>query len=222
MILADLAKYHPVLVEGMGYYDPRNPRAVATQIVSQLTSHWRLQEEAPSKPKLLITQGDPAAERGVSAITPIVSELLDIPRGLVVLDSDIDAEHAQLAPREGVIWEAQYSDMWKVLQSKAVASDLEDTVDQYLRRKNQQRQNMGKKPLQDYFKTYALLQEVTKAACLTVCGHITVAHTANEISPFSVTSFYQVGLDLQLLDYQKHYVPYGQAESIDFDSIDTR
>ena len=40
---------------------------------------------------------------------------------------------------------------------------------------------------------------ITKAACNRICGEITVAHTSTEISPFSVTSFYQVGLDLGLV-----------------------
>ena len=45
-----------------------------------------------------------------------------------------------------------------------------------------------------------MLQEVTKAACNVICGDLTVAHTSAEISPFSVTSFYELGLALGLID----------------------
>ena len=57
----------------------------------------------------------------------------------------------------------------------------------------------GKSALQSYYRDFALLQEVTKAACHMICGDLTVAHTSAEISPFSVTSFYQVGLELGLV-----------------------
>ena len=67
-----------------------------------------------------------------------------------------------------------------------------------------------------------MLQEVTKAACRAVCDDVTVAHTAHEISDFSVTSFYEVGIELGLLDLDRHYVPYGVVEDLDFEKIDTR
>jgi len=54
--------------------------------------------------------------------------------------------------------------------------------------------------MQSYYRDFARLQEVTKAACNSICGEITVAHTSAEISPYSVTSFYEVGLDLGLID----------------------
>jgi hypothetical protein len=33
-----------------------------------------------------------------------------------------------------------------------------------------------------------------------ICGDLTVAHTSADISPFSVTSFYQIGLSLGLVN----------------------
>ena len=77
-------------------------------------------------------------------------------------------------------------------------SALEQAIDSALAEKNQQREHEGKEPLQSYYRDFALLQEVTKAACNMICGDLTVAHTSADISPFSVTSFYQVGLDLGL------------------------
>ena len=65
--------------------------------------------------------------------------------------------------------------------------------------KNEQREREGKDPMQSYYRDFALLQEVTKAACNAICGDLTVAHTSAEISPFSVTSFYEVGLELGLI-----------------------
>ena len=53
-----------------------------------------------------------------------------------------------------------------------------------------------------------MLQETTKAACKQLCGGITIAHTSREINQFSVTSFYQVGLALGLID-AADMVPFG-------------
>ena len=71
-------------------------------------------------------------------------------------------------------------------------------VDSALTEKNQQREIEGKEALQSYYRNFALLQEVTKAACNVICGALTVAHTSAEISPYSVTSFYKVGVALGL------------------------
>ena len=132
-----LAQYHPLIIEGMGGYDPRDPEPIAALIVSQLRDRW--QAQPPTKPVILVTQGDPIEAHGISAITRSVAE------------------------------------------------------------KDQQREREGKAPLQSYYRDFALLQEVTKAACRSLCGEITVAHTSSEISPFSVTSFYEVGLKLGLM-----------------------
>ena len=54
-----------------------------------------------------------------------------------------------------------------------------------------------------------------------ICGDITVAHTAREISEFSVTSFYEVGLELGLIE--KHdIVSYIAEDELDFEKIDKR
>jgi len=56
---------------------------------------------------------------------------------------------------------------------------------------------------------------------LLICGDITVAHTAQNISEFSVTSFYQTGLELGL--YEKHQmVSYIDKDDLDFEKIDKR
>jgi len=242
-----LSQYHPVIIEGMGYYDPRDPNLVASHIFDQLQTYWSLKEtsheaqqqqadidELPSHchlqsitktPKLVITQGDPLNERGISAITPLVAEQhLKVKRGLVYLDPEIADYHSPNADRENVILEVKYSDMAAILKETIrpnIMEEIESAVDALLDEKNSKRQSLSKPPLKSYFRDFALLQEVTKAACQQICGDMTFAHTANPISEFSVTSFYQVGLDLEL--YRKdQMVPYDQLDELDFDKIDKR
>lgn len=50
--------------------------------------------------------------------------------------------------------------------------------------------------------------EVTKAAMKVISGEVTVAHTTDDIDAFSVTSFYEVGLDLGLMDRANDMVYY--------------
>ncbi|CAJ1949961.1 unnamed protein product [Cylindrotheca closterium] len=247
-----LSQYHPVIIEGMGYYDPRDPKVVASHIYDQLQSHWLHHEQQhqqqedqgiigalprhcrledanrknEKKPKLVIAQGDPLNERGISAITAMVAEQhLGVKRGLVYLDPEIADYHSQNADRENVILEIKYSDMAGVLKETIgpnVMSDIESAVDALLDKKNSKRKLLNKPPLKSYFRDFALLQEVTKAACLQICGgDLTIAHTAKTISEFSVTSFYEVGLDLRL--YAKdQMVPYDQFDELDFEQIDKR
>ena len=63
-----------------------------------------------------------------------------------------------------------------------------------------------------YPRDYALLQEVSKAALQSACGRITLAHTASEIYPFSVTSFHRVGTASGLYD-EADVVPYAEGEA---------
>ena len=195
-----LAQYHPLIIEGMGGYDPRDPEPIARQITSQLRERW--QAQPPSKPVLLLTQGDPIEERGISAITRHVADELSVPRAMVFLDPDIADYHKPNADHHGVILEIPYSALTSRLEREraGVMSTLEQAIDVALAGKDQQRELEGKAPLQNYYRDFARLQEVTKAACNVICGDLTVAHTSAEISPFSVTSFYEVGLAMGLID----------------------
>ena len=198
-VIDALAQYHPLIIEGMGGYDPRGPEPVAMQIVSQLHDRWR--EQPPAKPVILVTQGDPIEERGISAITRCVANELGIPRAMAFLDPHIADYHKPNADHQGVILEIPYSVLTEVLEHErlGVMHTLEQAIDSALVEKNQQREIENKGPLQSYYRDFALLQEVTKAACHMICGDLTVTHTSAEISPFSVTSFYQVGLDFGLV-----------------------
>eukprot|EP00560_Eucampia_antarctica_P009682 CAMPEP_0197829868 /NCGR_PEP_ID=MMETSP1437-20131217/6420_1 /TAXON_ID=49252 ORGANISM="Eucampia antarctica, Strain CCMP1452" /NCGR_SAMPLE_ID=MMETSP1437 /ASSEMBLY_ACC=CAM_ASM_001096 /LENGTH=249 /DNA_ID=CAMNT_0043431871 /DNA_START=70 /DNA_END=819 /DNA_ORIENTATION=- len=235
-----LSKYHPVIIEGMGYYDPRDPMVVANNIHNELQKHWTERQDVNNnknnnnkymynsdKPKLIIVQGDPLAERGISAITPRVAQLLDVSRGLICLDEDIASYHSPNADRENVSLELTYSELTMVLEDNqnGIVQEMERVVDLYLQEKNKKRHLVGKEPLKDYFRDFALLQEVTKAACFQICGDVTIAHTASNISDFSVSSFYKVGLELGLV-YEHQFVPYpqitGDDELLDFNTIDKR
>lgn len=223
-ITAALSKFHPVFIEGMGGYDPRDPVTVAKNVYSDLQSHWSGRQPPITKPKLVVIQGDPLEERGISAITPEVSKMLDVSRGLVCLDDDIADYHSPNADRTNVSIEFRYSDLVQILESErpGVMASLEDRIDQYLKEKNAKRKTMDKPPLKDYFRDFALLQEVTKAACRQICGELTVAHTQNHIYEFSVTSFYKAGLELGLVDEETDMVYYSRGEEFDFEKIDKR
>ena len=52
------------------------------------------------------------------------------------------------------------------------------------------------------------LLEVTKAAIKKINGEITVAHTTADIDKFSITSMYEVGIDLGLIDCENDMVYY--------------
>ena len=195
-----LAQYHPLIIEGMGGYDPRDPEPIARQIASQLRERW--QAQPPTKPIMLLTQGDPIEERGISAITRSVAAALQLPRAMVFLDPAIADYHKPNADHHGVILEISYSALVSLLEGEhaGVISTLEQAIDTALAEKDQHRETEGKAPLQSYYRDFAMLQEVTKAACNVICGDLTVAHTSAEISPFSVTSFYELGLALGLID----------------------
>ena len=195
-----LAQYHPLIIEGMGGYDPRDPEPVAQQIASRLRARW--QAQPPTKPIILVTQGDPSENRGISAITRGVAAALKLPRAMVFLDPAIADYHKPNADHHGVILEIPYSVLTSLLEGEQPGSivALERAIDAALDAKNEQRKREGKGPMQSYYRDFARLQEVTKAACNRIGGEITVAHTSAEISAFSVTSFYEVGLDLGLID----------------------
>ena len=202
-VIDALAHYHPLIIEGMGGYDPRDPEPIALQLASQLRNRW--QANPPSKPVILVTQGDPIEERGISAITRHVAEELGIPRAMAFLGPDIADYHKPNADHHGVILEIPYSLLTEVLEREhfGVMGILEQAIDSALVEKNQQRAVEGKGTLQSYYRDFALLQEITKAACHMICGDLTVALTSAEISPFSVTSFYEWGVALGLVDAEQ-------------------
>lgn len=195
-----LVQYHPLVIEGMGGYDPRDPNDVASRVIDNLRRHWL--KRPPSKPTLLITQGDPLEKKGIAAVTRRVSDELNISRGLIYLDPEIADYHFPNADRYKVIFEIPYSQMRHALEmtKRDRAQEITEHVMSALQIKNDLRQNQGKSLLPSYYRDFALLQEVTKAACKQISGSITLTHTSSDISQFSVSSFYHVGLDLGLIN----------------------
>jgi len=188
--------FHPLFVEGMGGYDTRDPERVADTVVASIQAHWA--QCPPGKPPLLIIQGDPLEPKGISAITRLVASGLQLKRGLIVLDEDLADYHSPNADRNKVILETRYSEVAALLDGECPGSlaQIERAVDALLAQKNQRRAPLEKPPMADYYRIFALLQEVSKAAFVALCGEITLVHTSREIDEFSVTSFYEVGVDL--------------------------
>ena len=199
MPLEAFEKYHPLFVEGMGGYDTRDPEQVAIVVAASVKAHWV--QNSPRKPPLLIIQGDPLEPKGISAITPLVADILQLQRGLVVLDEDLADYHSPSADRNNVVLETRYSEVAAFVEGHrpGTVAKIEDAVDALLTEKNRRRALLGKPPMADYYRIFALLQEVSKAAFAALCGELTLVHTSREIGEFSVTSFGQVGLDLGLI-----------------------
>ena len=120
---------------------------------------------------------------------------------MIVLDEDIASYHAPNADRDNVVMEARYSQLVERLEEDHPGTVLliETAVDTLLAEKNKSREHLDKPPLADYYRSFALLQEVSKAALGQLCNELTLVHTSEEIGDFSVTSFYTVCLELGLL-----------------------
>ncbi|MFL2518184.1 MAG: shikimate kinase [Candidatus Azotimanducaceae bacterium] len=157
-MIEELSLYHPLIIEGMGGYDPRDPSPVAAVIAKQLQARWLI-EPAP-KPILLITQGDPYEPNGISAITRIVADQLNISRALIFLDPGIADYHAPSADRYKVIFEISYSQMMSALQKEqlSIIKNIETAVDDLLAEKNARRLNNERPALPAYYRIFALLQ----------------------------------------------------------------
>ena len=198
--LHEISGHHPLVIEGMGGYDTRNPLSVATIICDELREHWG--KEPPKKPLILVTQGDPYEGRGVSAITRSVSDHLGISRILVFLDPSVVSYHAPNADRYKVTHEIPFSLLVNRLndEDERVIPLINGLVDKNLQNKAVKRHVEGKKGLPEYYRNFALLQEITKVACKRICGELTIAQTSSELNEYSISSFYRVGLDLGLID----------------------
>ena len=195
-LMERLRIHHPLVIEGMSGYDSRAPEPIANYIVDRLNAHWHAKPHR--KPVALITQGDPIEERGISAITRLVSDALSVPRFMIYLDPHIADYHLNDADHCRVELTLPYSALLDHLatiypNSKAL---LTERINKLIDVKNRARKKLGKPPLQSYYRDFALLQEVTKAACRSLCDDVTIIQTSAEIPPFSVSSFFEVGLDL--------------------------
>jgi hypothetical protein len=195
-LMERLRTHHPLVIEGMSGYDPRAPEPIANHIVDRLNAHWHAKPHR--KPVALITQGDPIEERGISAITRLVSDALSVPRFMIYLDPHIADYHLNDADQYRVELTLPYSALLDHLATIYPNSEalLTERINKLIDVKNRAKKKLGKPPLQSYYRDFALPQEVTKAACRSLCGDVTIIQTSAEIPPFSVSSFFEVGLDL--------------------------
>lgn len=195
--LAFLRPRHAVCIEGRAAGDRRPAAQVAERVVANLERAWggTLKD---SGELVVVTQGDPAAEHGVAPVARLVAEELGAPRAVVFLPSSMDPEHYQLADRQGAAAEVAYADLAEILAANSTLARLEGSVDALLREKNARRARERAGPLPNYFRTYAMLQEVTKAGLARTCaGGLTPAHSGDPGSD-TVTSFCAAGLALGL------------------------
>lgn len=223
-IQSTLSPFHPLLIEGPSK-DNRDPSHVASQIVSDLRSHWKRRNV--TKPILLITQGDPLTERGISAITRLVADELNVKRCLVCLDEHIDSQHSVLADRHDVQLELRYSHLVDIINKNNHCADnktcssreqqqeeeplidvIDRAIDERIDSKNKKLKAINLRPMAPWSKQYALLQEVTKLGFKRICGEVTIAHTVQDVPEFGVTGFYEVGLELGLIDESMDMVGY--------------
>ncbi len=229
IIRSTLQQYHPLVIEGHGSSrDKRNPSLVSQRIIQSLHQRWNPNSNSVAKnhrinnrPVLLISQGDPLEPTGISAITNKVAQDLGIYRCLITLDEDIDPEHSIKADRQNVQYELKYSRLIELIneEDERLVPRLENAIDLELISMNERKrkhhdediENSNSidnghdkkqfRPIADWYKDYAMLQEVTKSAMkIASGGELTLVHTVEEISDFSVTYFYRVGLDLGLVD----------------------
>ena len=127
--------YHPLFVEGMGGYDTRDSERIADIVSASVSAHWR--QNSPSKPPLLIIQGDPLEPKGISAITPLVANILQLKRGLIVLDEDLADYHSPNADRNNVVLETRYSEAAAFIEGHrpGTVAKIEGAVDELLAEK---------------------------------------------------------------------------------------
>lgn len=198
MSLEVFKQYHPLFVEGMSGYDPRDPVRVAASVVASVRKHWVT--HPPTKPVLLMLQGDPLTERGISAITRRVAIALRVPRGLIVLDEEIADYHSLNADRDNVVLETRYSVVaaWLESYKPGILDRVEAGIQTLIQEKNREREVLDKPPLADYFPRFAMLQEISKGTFSALCAEMTLVHTSRDVVASSVSSFYAVGLALEL------------------------
>jgi hypothetical protein len=103
MLRGTLQQYHPLVIEGHGHTrDTRCASTVANRIVNSLQERW--EEQNMTQPIILVSQGDPLQESGISAITRNVAKGLGVKRCLVCFDDYIDPGHSVNADRHSVIY----------------------------------------------------------------------------------------------------------------------
>lgn len=120
-----------------------------------------------------------------------------------------------MADRHDVSYELKYSQLVNIINDEGNSSKEDTTIctdirnkaiqkltneiERKLHYKNMKRKSLNQDPMPSWTRQYALLQEVTKVAMKQISGEVTIAHATGDIAEFSVTSFYEVGLEMGLI-----------------------
>ena len=200
-----LLRHHPILIEGPGPSDKRDAKVVASIVIYNIQRHFHLKPNVNDKPRLLITQGDPYAPKGISAVSRIVAKELKIDRCLVYLDEEIDKTHGKNADRVNIKMDIKYSEIKSMMVGLKNDESFQGYYDSIVQNVKEKLKKYNSPP---WVENYALLQEVTKATLKKLCGSITVAHTVAKPTDYSVTKFFCVGVDLGLIDKDVDMVKY--------------
>lgn len=203
-IRSSIQNYHPILIEGPGRSDERDATPIANRIAQSIRQNMITKNI--TKPLLLISQGDPVEpgkNAGIASVVNHVLTKLELKRGLVCLDEHIADYHAKDADRTNVVYEMRYSQMVKIVEQHdpSLPTQIEEKIQKRINDLNKQRIDEGREKMKNWVVEFALLQEMTKFAMKLVSGDVTVAHTMEKekIDKYSVTSFYSIGLDLDLI-----------------------
>ena len=107
----------------------------------------------------------------------------------------------------------ELSDAMRAISRDGLLGKLTGAIDSAIAAKNAQSEAAGRSHLPQYTRKFAILQEVSKAALQKTCGSLTLAHTMPQaqMSPYSVTSFFEVGLAQGVYD-EADVVPFGDEE----------
>jgi hypothetical protein len=87
---------------------------------------------------------------------------------------------------------------WFESYKPGILARIEADIQTLIQEKNREREALGKPPLADYFPRFAMLQEIAKGTFSALCGEMTLVHTSRDVVASSVSSFYTVGLALEL------------------------
>ena len=203
-VRSSIQNYHPILIEGPGRSDKRDATPIANHIAQSI--QHAIKSKNITKPLLLISQGDPiepGKNAGIATVVNHVLTKLDLKKGLVCLDEHIADYHAKDADRTNVVYEMRYSQMVKIVEqhNPSLPTQIEEKIQNRIKDLNDQRIHEGREKMKNWVVDFALLQEMTKFALKLVSGDVTVAHTMEKekIDKYSVTSFFKIGLDLDLI-----------------------
>ena len=172
----------------MSGYDPRDPDRVATSVVASVRKHWVT--HPPTKPVLLMLQGDPLTERGISAITRQVANALCVPRALIVLDEAIADYHFN-ADRGNVVLETRYSVVaaWFESYKPGILDRVDNGIQALIQEKNRERAASASRHWLTTFHSLRCCKRSLRARFSALCGEMTLVHTSREVVAASVSSF---------------------------------